>query len=169
MNSATKPLRFMAAWLCAAAALGLLAAGCADHGPTNVYSKTLFGQTQSGASMKFWSHEYTLSATAGTPDGVGPDQYVVSMENVGSGGLVGPVTVTVTAGTGCGALEAYSAAGTGYPASPLPTQVVTFGYTGQVIYPGDILQGLASTPALGGPYFYSFQAGFAATSGCSWT
>src|ERR1700677_4457493 len=87
MNSGAKPMKragwpALSALLLTAAAFAALAAGCSDHGPTNLYSNPLFGQTLSGANMQLWRvQEFSLSSTAG----VGPDQYVMEIKNTGQG------------------------------------------------------------------------------------
>jgi len=167
MNSATRPMgRGGALALLAAVILAALAAGCGDHGPTNLYSDSLFGQKQSGPSLAVWNvQEYSLSTTAG----VGPDQYVVWLKNTGAGGAIGPITGTVTLQTCSGVTLANTTA--------------TFGSAGQAIYPGDIVLGNATN--MSGPYQYTWETGslpaacsntaaafsvtFTDTKGGSWT
>jgi hypothetical protein len=160
MNSGAKPMKragwpMPAALLLAAGAFAALAAGCADHGPTNLYSNPLFGQSQSGATMQLWRvQEFSLSTTAGA----GPDQYVMEIKNTGAGGVVGPITAQVTMAPSC--------AGTvmeNYAQETTTSQAVVFGSPGQVVYSGDTLWGNASD--MSGPYQYSVQVSF--TASCS--
>jgi hypothetical protein len=127
MNSAadrSRPARWTGA-LALAAALAALVAGCADHGPTNLYSQTLFGSSQDGAHLEVWRVTQTpLSYTAGVSDLVG---YTVTLKNTGSGGTVGPIRAALGV-TSCASLNMATA---------------TFGYAKQVINPGDLVTGRA--------------------------
>ena len=160
MNSGAKPMKragwpALSALLLTAAAFAALAAGCSDHGPTNLYSNPLFGQTLSGANMQLWRvQEFSLSSTAG----VGPDQYVMEIKNTGQGGVLGPITAQVTMVPACGGTTMENHAGT-----PTSSQTVIFGTQGQDINPGETLWGNASD--MSGPYQYSVQVYF--PSACS--
>ena len=158
MNSGAKTMKGRG-WfaLLAAGILALLAAACADHGPTNIYAPVLFGQKQSGPNLQFSDQEFTLSATAGTANGIGPDQYVIYMKDTGPGGLIGPVTAVVTKQATCATIETNGGA-------PMTSQTVIFGNAGQTIYPGDVLVGNASN--MSGHYQYSVQVGWTLLS-CS--
>jgi hypothetical protein len=129
MNSAVERGRKPGPWGFAAAAALLLAgaafmAGCADHGPTNLYSQTLFGTSQDGAHLEVVRvTEFSLSLTAST-DLVG---YQVYLKNTGSGGTVGPIHAALGV-TSCATVGMATA---------------TFGRAKQVINPGDIVSGQA--------------------------
>lgn len=133
------------------AMLGILASGCGDQGPTNLYSNPLFGQNQAGANMQIAGiNQYPLGAP-----GVGPDQYVINLFNAGSGGAMGPLTGVVTLQSSCGAyIESYGGV-------TETSQTVFFGAPAQAIYPGDTLAGYASN--MGGTYQYSLQVAFPAS------
>jgi hypothetical protein len=108
-----------------------LSSGCADHGPTNLYSQPVFGQSQSGANFQVDRIEedaLTVSPSAGV------DGYVVWLRNVGNGGTVGPVTATLAVGL------SYCASTVNYGASQA---TAVFGQKGLVINPGDRLRGFA--------------------------
>jgi hypothetical protein len=142
------------ALLLAVVAFAVLAAGCSDHGPTNLYSNPLFGVNQSGANMQLWRvQEFSLSTTAGA----GPDQYVLEIKNTGQGGVMGPITAQVTMVSTCGATME------NYAGTPTSSQSVIFGTQGQDINPGESLWGNASD--MSGPYQYSVQVSF--PSACS--
>ncbi|HTB22418.1 MAG TPA: hypothetical protein VK914_06905 [bacterium] len=154
MNSGAKAMARARplAWfsLLLAGAFAFLAAGCSDHGPTNLYSNPLFGQTQSGATMQIWGGwENSLSSTAG----VGPDQYLVKIKNLGSGAIIGPVTAHVTMVPACSGTVMQNYAGT-----PTASQTVIFGAQNQAIYSGETLVGYASD--MSGPYQYSVEVAF---------
>ena len=158
MNSATEA-RARRAWAAvfAAAALGTLAAGCGDFGPTNLYSGPLFGQKQAGGGMQVANvSENSLSSTAGA----GPDQYVIWIGNAGPGGVMGPITANVTLASSFGA---YLTSGTG--GVTLTSQTVDFGGVQTVIYPGDTLAGTAA--GAGAAASYSLEVAFPAA--CSMT
>ena len=139
-------------------AFTFVAVGCSDHGPTNLYSSQLTGKNQSGANIQIRKvQEFSLSNTPG----VGPDQYVIVIQNIGPGGLIGPITAQVSVQPACGAtLESDAAV-------PVTTssQTVIFGAAGPAIYSGDRLVGNASD--MTGQYQYSVQTQFPAA--CSTT
>jgi hypothetical protein len=155
MNSGAKPMKRVGAvvWfaLFAFGLIAFLAAGCADHGPTNLYSNPLFGQNQSGATLQLWRvQEFSLSTTAGA----GPDQYVIEIKNTGPGGVLGPITAQVSLAPACAGTYMESYAGV----TQTPTQTVVFGTQGQAIDSNETLWGSASN--MSGPYQYSVQTAF---------
>jgi hypothetical protein len=151
MNSATE-FRTRALW--ALAGLLALAAGCADRGPTNLYSQPIFGQTQSGANLQVYRVDesaLTVSPTAGM------DGYVVWLKNVGGGGTVGPITATISLPAGsCATTVTYGAV----------SATAVFGQSGQVINPGDRLEGYASN-ASGGIQNYQYSCVASFVSSCA--
>lgn len=137
----------------AAAVLGLawLAAGCSDNGPTNLYSKTLFGISQPGAQLELQQvRENNLSP--------GVDGLVVTLKNNGQGGTAGPVRAMLSTTNTCATINAYGAAA--------PTAL--FAAAGQVVNPGDLLRGQAVNQAGVGQNTYSYVVNFNMTS-CSGT
>jgi len=122
MPSAAKRVVMLAA---VTAALGLAwLAGCSDNGPTNLYSKALFGVSQPGAHLVVWAVE---------EDNLGPgsDGLVVYLKNTGQGGTVGPVRAMLSTTNTCATINPYGAAA--------PTAL--FAVAGQVVSPGDVLRG----------------------------
>ncbi|HXC63619.1 MAG TPA: hypothetical protein VNZ67_04635 [bacterium] len=137
-----------ALWLAGAAVLGLgwLAAGCSDNGPTNLYSKALFGVSQPGAHFEVVEvDEDQLSP--------GSDGLVVFLKNTGQGGTVGPVRAMLATTNTCATLSSYGAAA--------PTAL--FAAAGQVVQPGDILRGQAVNQAGAAQNQYSYVAAFSCT------
>jgi hypothetical protein len=156
MNSGAKPRTGALAFgLLAAAAFAVLSAGCSDHGPTGLYSGSLFGVNGAGANMEFQiyqSYENSVTVSAGT----GGDQYVMFMKNTGQGTANGPIIATATLSPGCG--ETLSS-----------TATAVFGNPGQVINPGQVLQGYscnASGAVLNSAYSWatSFPVACSATA-----
>jgi hypothetical protein len=140
-------------WVAAVAVLGLgwLAAGCSDNGPTNLYSKALFGVSQPGAHFEVVEvDEEQLSP--------GSDGLVVLLKNTGQGGTVGPVRGMLATTNTCATLSTYGAVA--------PTAL--FAAAGQVVHPGDILRGQAVNQSGTAQNQYSYVAGFNLAS-CSGT
>lgn len=157
MNSAFERRRGGAPWI-VAAGLGLagliFAAGCADHGPTNLYSQPLFGQNQSQAHLEVVQVGRTnlTYPPNGSTDLVGFNVY---LKNTGSGGTAGPIHASLSVVSGCATV---------YDAT------ATFGTAGQVINPGDIVQGVAVDS--GGNIInsqFAFEATYDITSPCAGT
>lgn len=120
MNSAAKSL----GTLFCASLIAMLAFGCADRGPTNLYSKPLFNQSQAGAQMSFDGNDSYL--VAGTPTVLS-----LAIKNTGNGSTVGPITGSVSlTSTSCAVLG---------------TVTASFGKSGQVINPGDVVYGTPMT------------------------
>jgi hypothetical protein len=108
-------------------------AGCADRGPTNLYSQTFFGETQAGAQFQVWRVDESTLIPASNPS-PGLDGYIVWLKDTGQGGTIGPIQATlVTAANPCAMPVTYGAS----------VATAIFGNTGQVINPGDILRGQA--------------------------
>ena len=155
MNSAIERRRAGASWI-AAAGLGLaaliFASGCADHGPTNLYSQPLFGQQQAGAHMEVVQVGRTNLNNNGITDLVGFNVY---LKNTGSGGTAGPLHVSLAVVSGCATVN-YATA--------------TFGNAGQVIQPGDIVQGVAvNSSGIVVNSSFAFTATYDVTSPCAGT
>lgn len=155
MNSAIERRRNGSPWI-VAAGLGLagliFASGCADHGPTNLYSQPLFGQQQAGAHLEVVQVGRTNLLNNGSTDLVGFNVY---LKNTGSGGTAGPLHVSLAVVSGCATVNDATA---------------TFGNAGQVIQPGDIVQGVAVDS--GGNIInsqYAFEATYDVTSPCAGT
>ncbi len=118
MNSAAKSLGIL---FCAGLAL-LLGNGCADRGPTNLYSKPLFNQSQAGAQMEIDPWDYNL-----TWPGSGSTSYSIALKNIGNGSTVGPITGVLSEPSGS--------------CSTITLGTAKFGQAGQVINPGDVVYG----------------------------
>jgi hypothetical protein len=127
MNSAAERIRKAVGWAGVAAlavAALALSAGCADHGPTNLYSQPLFGVQQSGAHLEVYKvQQYSLTATASSHSVA----YVVYLKNTGSGGTAGLVHAALSV-TSCATVNQVTA---------------VFGSTGHVIQAGDVVRGQA--------------------------
>lgn len=150
LKGAVGPLVWLALFV---GGIVVVLAGCSDHGPTNMYSSTLFGQNQSGGNMQIRGVQpYTLSPSAGGPNGIGPDQYVIWIQNTGPGGVMGPITANVTMQSSCAYIESGAT-----PPVQSASQTVIFGGA-QTIYSGQSLVGNANN--MSGPYQYSVQVGF---------
>jgi hypothetical protein len=136
----------------AAMVLGLgWLAGCSDNGPTNLYSKSLFGVGQPGAHLEVaWVEEDNLSP--------GTDGLVVYLKNTGQGGTVGPVKAMLSTTNTCATINPYGAVA--------PTAM--FAVSGQVVNPGEILRGQAVNQAGVVQNHYSYVTSFNMTS-CSGT
>jgi len=118
LNSAAKSLGIL---LFAGLAL-LLASGCADRGPTNLYSKALYNQDQAGAQMQLDIPDSSLYWP-----GSGPTVFYLALKNNGNGGTVAPITGVVSLPSGsCATLLSVTS---------------TFGTAGRVINPGDVVYG----------------------------
>jgi hypothetical protein len=130
--------------------LGWLAGGCSDNGPTNLYSKALFGVSQPGAQLEVLQvQENNLSP--------GVDGLVVTLKNTGQGGTAGPVRAMLSTSS-CATINSYGASA--------PTAL--FAAAGQVVDPGDLLRGQAVNQAGAGQNSYSYVVNFNLAS-CSGT
>lgn len=158
MNSGAKPRTgALFLGLLAAAFLAVVAVGCSDHGPTGLYSGALFGVNNGSANMviltNYPSYEPSLTVTAG----MGGDQYIMFMKNVGQGAAKGPIIATASLQANCS--ETLSS-----------TATAVFGTPGEVINPGQVLQGYSCTG--NGTIVtmaYSWQTSFPAACGVSQT
>jgi hypothetical protein len=145
MTSAVKRGVLWAA-ACAALGLGWFAAGCSDNGPTNLYSKGLFGVSQPGAHLEVVEVDEDLLSP-------GSDGLVVFLKNTGQGGTVGPVRAMLSTTNTCATINTYGAAA--------PTAI--FAAAGQVVNPGDVLRGQAVNQAGATQNQYSYVAAYSCT------
>ena len=123
--------------------LGWLAAGCSDNGPTNLYSKALFGVSQPGAHLEVVEVDEDLLSP-------GSDGLVVFLKNTGQGGTVGPIRAMLATTSTCATIDAYGAVA--------PTAL--FAAAGQVVHPGDILRGQAVNQSSTVQNQYSYVVAF---------
>ena len=131
MNSGTEHMT-KCDTLLALSFLMVLALGCADRGPTNLYSQPIFGRPQAGANLQVGGYQETALTVSPT---AGLDGYQVWLNNIGNGGTVGPITVTfATAVSSCASTVNYGAS----------VATAIFGQAGQIINPGDRLEGFAA-------------------------
>jgi hypothetical protein len=112
----------------ALAALAMLATACSDRGPTNLYSKQLFGAAQGEPNLVVWRvNETSLSSTAFI------DGFEIYLKNIGTGGTFGPVRATLASLSTCAVPMTYG----------LPAATAVFGEQGKEIAPGQIIRGFA--------------------------
>ena len=102
-----------------------LAAGCVDHGPTNLYSDPLFGVNQPGPRLEVSGVD---AESLGPPPG--NHGLEVWIKNTGGGSARAPVRGVFSAGP-CAALNAYGNV----------SATALFGFNGDVIAPGDVVRG----------------------------
>lgn len=84
-------------WAFALLALLALAPGCSDRGPTDIYSKTLFGVSQQGASLQAWhpaAQFMQVDSNGDTRDGI-----QVYLINQGQSSTFGPVKAWLSTST----------------------------------------------------------------------
>ncbi len=113
--------------------LALVSAGCADHGPTSLYSQPLFGVTQSGAQLAVSGVQEQYVRTDSSGNSV--DGFTVYLKNVGRQSTFATVTAALSSGDPAAAQPLT----TGAQVSP---QAV-YGPQGQEIHPGDTAAGYA--------------------------
>ncbi len=109
--------------------LVVMAAGCADRGPTNLYSKSLFGVNQQGANMAVDS-VLNYANISGNES-----EIVVVLKNIGQHSTYGPIYGVLSSTDSCASPEVFG--------NNQVSATAVFGNRGQEIKPGDSVVGEA--------------------------